>query len=120
PESLASGGARRRGLLPWALPSPSVGRHHVGISTKDEVAHLPAGYSYLKTGDFRMNLEQPPLPKLLAALPLLFVDPHLPVDHPSCKAHDEWDFGREFLFRANHGVDAMMFWGRLPLALFTG
>jgi Dolichyl-phosphate-mannose-protein mannosyltransferase len=87
--------------------------------TKDEVAHLPAGFSYLKTWDFRLNLEQPPLPKLLAAVPLLFLDPKLPVDHPSWKAHEEWDFGREFLFRANNGVDAMMFWGRLPLALLT-
>ena len=88
--------------------------------TKDEVAHLPAGYSYLKTWDFRMNLEQPPVPKLLAALPLLFLDPHLPVDHPSWEAPDYWAFGREFLFRANHRPDEMMFWGRLPLALLTG
>src|SRR5438094_6382708 len=62
--------------------------------TKDEVAHLPAGYSYLKTWDFRMNLEQPPLPKLLAALPLLFMDPRLPVEHPSWAAPDYWAFGR--------------------------
>ncbi len=38
--------------------------------TWDEGIHLSSGYSYLKTGDFRMNAEHPPLFKLLAALPL--------------------------------------------------
>ena len=42
--------------------------------TWDEPAHLFAGYSYLKWGDFRANPEHPPLAKLLAALPLLAFD----------------------------------------------
>ena len=42
----------------------------VGL-TNDEVIHIPAGYSALTVGDFRPNNEQPPLPKLLAAVPLL-------------------------------------------------
>ena len=37
----------------------------------DETAHLPAGYTYLTTRDFRLNPEHPPLAKELAALPLL-------------------------------------------------
>ncbi len=39
--------------------------------TNDEIVHIPAGYRSLTTGDFRLNNEQPSLPKLLAALPLL-------------------------------------------------
>ena len=39
--------------------------------TMDEVAHLPAGYSYLTQKDMRLNPEHPPLLKDLAALPLL-------------------------------------------------
>ncbi len=42
--------------------------------TVDEPVHLLAGYSYLKWGDFRVNPEHPPLAKLWAALPLLFMD----------------------------------------------
>jgi hypothetical protein len=38
--------------------------------TSDEMTHLAAGWSYLKTGDFRLNPEHPPLVKTLAALPL--------------------------------------------------
>lgn len=39
-------------------------------ATFDETAHLPAGYSYLETADFRLNPEHAPLAKLLAAVPL--------------------------------------------------
>ena len=40
-------------------------------ATFDEPGYVAAGYSYLKTGDFRMNPEHPPLAKVLIALPLL-------------------------------------------------
>jgi hypothetical protein len=39
--------------------------------TTDEPTHLAAGWSYLKTGDYRLNPEHPPLLKKLAALPML-------------------------------------------------
>ena len=42
----------------------------VNSQTVDEAAHLGAGYSYLTTGDFRLDSEHPPLIKELQALPL--------------------------------------------------
>ena len=36
----------------------------------DEAMHLAAGYSYLATGDFRVEPQNPPLIKELLALPL--------------------------------------------------
>ena len=50
--------------------------------TADEAVHLGAGYSYLATGDFRLNPEHPPLIKILCALPdylwyRLPFEPHL-------------------------------------------
>jgi hypothetical protein len=44
---------------------------HSTSATFDETAHLPAGYSYLKWDDYRMNPEHPPLVKKLAALALM-------------------------------------------------
>src|SRR3989344_4948617 len=41
--------------------------------TFDELAHIPAGYSYLTQQDYRLNPEHPPLAKDLAALPLFFL-----------------------------------------------
>jgi len=35
--------------------------------TVDEVSHLPAGYTYVATGDFRLNIQPPPLVKLRPA-----------------------------------------------------
>lgn len=39
--------------------------------TWDEAVYISAGYTYCKTGDFRLNPEHPPLAKLLVATPLL-------------------------------------------------
>ena len=41
-------------------------------ATFDETAHLPAGYTYLRWHDYRMNPEHPPLIKKLAALPMFW------------------------------------------------
>lgn len=41
--------------------------------TIDEPVHLLGGYSYLKWGDYRVNPEHPPVVKMWAALPLLWL-----------------------------------------------
>ena len=88
--------------------------------TMDEVAHLPAGYSYLTQQDMRLNPEHPPLIKDLAALPLLFIKD---INFPSgIKAWQEdvngqWDFGRYFLYQAGNPAEKMIFWSRIPMIL---
>jgi hypothetical protein len=72
--------------------------------TLDEVSHLTSGYSYLRTGDFRMAPDHPPLAKLWAALPLLLVDNHWPGPQvPGWQAGDYWAYGKHWLFVANDG-----------------
>ena len=39
--------------------------------TFDETAHIPAGLTYLQTGDLRLNAEHPPLVKAVSAIPAL-------------------------------------------------
>ena len=88
--------------------------------TMDEVAHLPAGYSYLTQKDMRLNPEHPPLLKDLAALPLLFIKG---INFPSEikdwqeDINGQWGFGYHFLYRAGNLADKMIFWGRLPMIL---
>jgi 4-amino-4-deoxy-L-arabinose transferase-like glycosyltransferase len=85
--------------------------------TNDEIVHIPAGYIALTTGDFRPNNEQPPLPKLLAALPLLPL--HLTVPPPSAEPWDD-PAGRSTVrasafWEANRGqFAAISFWARVP------
>jgi len=80
----------------------------------DETAHLPAGYTYLKTRDFRLNPEHPPLAKELAALPLLWIEPRMREVSDAWQQHRQFEFGQRFLYRWNDG-DRLLFWGRLPI-----
>jgi hypothetical protein len=83
-------------------------------ATFDEGAHLPAGYTHLALGDHRLNPEQPPLVKLLAAAPLLAARPVTKSDARSWVAARQWEFGRSFLYRWND-ADRLLFLGRLPV-----
>jgi len=85
--------------------------------TNDELTHITSGYSYLKSFDFRMNPEHPPLMKLLAGFPLLFLDPVFPTDHPSWVEGKQWVFGAQFLYFQNDNTDQLIFWARLPMVL---
>ncbi len=83
-------------------------------ATFDEGAHLPAGYTYLTQGDHRLNPEQPPLVKLLAAAALLPLRPVFRPDDAAWAAASQWELGRRFLYRWND-ADRLLFRGRLPV-----
>ncbi|MBA2340821.1 MAG: glycosyltransferase family 39 protein [Pyrinomonadaceae bacterium] len=46
--------------------------------TNDEFVHIPAGYYHLVAANYTLNNEHPPLIKMWAALPLLFIQPQEP------------------------------------------
>ncbi len=72
--------------------------------TWDETSHLTSGYTYLRTGDFRLAPDHPPLAKMWAALPLLAMsgtDP--PPDTPGWREGNMWAVGRTWLFVLNDG-----------------
>lgn len=70
--------------------------------TFDEPVHLAAGYSYWTTGRFRLNREDPPLLKLLWAVPLLFGErPPYPHDVAATTNDDHWHVGTAFLFNSD-------------------
>ena len=85
----------------------------------DEITHLPSGFSYLKTGELKLNPEHPPLIKMLAATPLLFLNLKFDFNDPNLAGSktDEWQFGRDLLF--NNGTDRVIFWGRIPVMLLS-
>lgn len=82
--------------------------------TGDEVAHLPAGYTYVRTGDFRLNRQHPPLIKAMAGIPLLFLDLKPVTEEPGWDEADEWTFGRDFLTRNRTPTRTIVFLARLP------
>lgn len=86
--------------------------------TVDEGAHLAAGYSYWKTGDFRLNPEHPPLLKLIASVPLLALPIHMPTNMDAWREGNQWSFARELLYHNSVSADTILFWGRLlPMML---
>jgi hypothetical protein len=89
--------------------------------TMDELAHLPAGYSYLTQKDMRLNPEHPPLIKDISAIPLLFIPGiNFPSEIKSWSqdVNSQWDFGNNFLFHSGNPADQMIFWARIPMILF--
>jgi 4-amino-4-deoxy-L-arabinose transferase-like glycosyltransferase len=76
-------------------------------ATYDETAYVPAGFTYLARGDFRLSPEHPPLLKLLYALPLLPLRPRISPDAErafeaaASQIDAQWIFGDRFLYRDN-------------------
>lgn len=89
--------------------------------TCDEFAHhLANGYSYLVTGDFRMNPASPPMTRMLPALPLIFMGAKSPVDHVSFQTNDSPEFARQFFYVENPGsTTKFVFWSRVPVVLLS-
>ncbi len=87
--------------------------------TTDEGAHLGAGLSYWRTGDFRLNPEHPPLVKLLAAAPLVGRAQLQPTaDAALWAARDQWTIGRLVLYQqlnARTETQFALWLARLPM-----
>lgn len=95
-------------------------------STFDEVAHIPAAYSYVTQHDTRLNPEHPPLLKDLAGLPLLFLhlkfdttQPFWTGDLPGKWDEGQWAAGRHLLYEAGNNPDQIIFFARLPIVLLS-
>ena len=95
-------------------------------ATVDEVSHIGAGVSYLQKLDLRLNPEHPPLPKVLAAIPLVIRGVRTDYKHISWTISDkifpaylgQWVFG-EWLLEKWNNPNATLKWARLPMLLLT-
>ena len=87
----------------------------------DELAHIPAAYSYVSLKDMRLNPEHPPLIKDLAGLPLLLFKPNFPTDTKAWKdeINGQWDQGAKFLYESGNDPDRILRYSRLPVMLLA-
>ena len=85
--------------------------------TWDEDDHIYSGYMSLKTGDFGLNPEHPPLVKMLAALPLLEMDLKVPALQGREFKHEAFLDGKEFVF--GNDADKILFRTRMAASLLT-
>jgi len=87
----------------------------------DELAHIPAGYSYLTQKDYRLNPEHPPLIKDMAAFPLLFLSLNFPVGDPAWTndINGQWRMGSVFLYESGNNPNKILRWSRFPIMLLA-
>jgi len=116
-------------FLPWILLTAIAlsafvlmfNASHQESAIMDELAHIPAGYSYIRYLDYRLNPEHPPLVKAIAAIPLLFQNLNFPINSSAWQkdVNGQWQAGAEFLYESGNNADQIIGWLRLGPMLLT-
>lgn len=96
-------------------------------ATFDEVAHIPAGYSYVTEHDMRLNPEHPPLLKDLIGIPLTFLDLNFDTSKNFWTGDGlgriwddgQWQAGKHLLYEAGNNPGQILFWSRLPIIIIS-
>lgn len=94
--------------------------------TTDEIPHIASGYSYLTSHKMLLNLEHPPLAKILSAVPLTAL--HLNIPSPEEVTNDvrseglpawmvQWRWGYQFIFNQEISPETIVFLARIPMVL---
>ena len=91
--------------------------------TIDEIVMIPAAYYHLAAGNFQLVHDHPPLSKILAAVPLLFIQPAeiQPRDLPGPPDSPESEWAHQERFWADNrgSFEAISFWARVPMIALT-
>ncbi|TXH07319.1 MAG: phospholipid carrier-dependent glycosyltransferase [Candidatus Moraniibacteriota bacterium] len=124
-------------LMMVAFFSVSILISYQESTTMDEKAHIPAGYSYVKYQDMRINPEHPPMLKDFAGLFLLPLSPLMPKSDPLWESGDwldlskfpegpartwglaQWAFGDKILHLNGNDANLITFWARFPFILVS-
>lgn len=85
----------------------------------DESAHIPAGVCHVLTGHMDAYRVNPPLPRILAALPLLFDTPQVDWAYSrSPYERVEYEFASEWLNDSPSTVRRQLLLARVPMIIF--
>ncbi|MDP7115936.1 MAG: glycosyltransferase family 39 protein, partial [Candidatus Woesearchaeota archaeon] len=88
----------------------------------DETIYFPAGYAYLKTGNFQIAPYDPPLIKEILALPLLILNPNY--EKVTFNENiDRYDYNAvyfpNFLFKLNKNTGQLLLWARVMSTIIS-
>lgn len=91
--------------------------------TTDEVVLIPSAYYHWVDPSVNLIGQHPPLVKLLAGLPLLFLQPNEwkpeKIDPASRQDQNEWGYVIHFWQDNRPRFEAISFWSRLPMIALT-
>jgi hypothetical protein len=87
----------------------------------DEAQYPAAGYNCWKNADYKINIENPPLAKLLVSLPLIFFNLDIPVvsEVPVSHPHYHFVFGHKFLAENKISQEKILFLSRIVILLVS-
>jgi hypothetical protein len=93
--------------------------------TFNEMAHLAAGVSYWRLGGFDIYAVNPPLTRLIAAVPVILCHPNMNWEHFHCEPGGRPEFQLGWDFMAANAANAAWFctlarWACLSFSLFGG
>ena len=102
----------------------SIGSIRMESLTTNELLFIPAGLSYLQRHDARMDIEEPPLVKVIVAIPALLLHPKIDYNDPTWTANPgayepEYLFGQKFFEKWNPHTESLLFLTRLPAVGLT-
>ncbi len=91
--------------------------------TVDEIVMIPAAYYHLAAGNCQLVHEHPPLSKILAGIPLLFLQPDETDPRKWDQAPDspigKWTYEERFWEDNPRLFESISFWARVPMILLT-
>ncbi|MBN1384750.1 MAG: glycosyltransferase family 39 protein [Elusimicrobia bacterium] len=82
----------------------------------DEPFQISAGLYHIKYKDFLIEIQNPPLIRMLSALPLLFTDTTIKKEEKvHWTSYQKFAFGKEFLYKNKISADSILFLARLQI-----
>ncbi|MCZ6673968.1 MAG: glycosyltransferase family 39 protein [Verrucomicrobia bacterium] len=90
--------------------------------TTDEIMYIAAGYYHLETGDFRLNMTNTPLMKMLTALPVKLTGAELPPmegNPGKWNLIEQWKYSREFHYGNSVSADRILFMARMTVVFLA-
>lgn len=91
--------------------------------TVDEIVMIPSAYYHLAAGNFQLVNEHPPLAKIIAGVPTLFVQPNEVkpeqiVGEPG-SITEKWSYAERFWENNPDIFESLSFWPRVPAIILT-
>jgi hypothetical protein len=101
----------------------SIGSFRSQAMTLDEIFNIPSGLSYWQKQDARLNVEHPPLLKMISAVPLLFAHVNVDYGDPSWCGSGTREcqslFGKKFFEKWNANPHHLLLLARVPMLAVT-
>jgi len=102
-------------IVYWVMAVTSVTQKSL---TCDELVHIPAGYTYWKYNDYRMNPENGNLPQRWMGIPLVFSRINFPsMDQYNWIHSEEWKIGQEFFYDSENDFMSIAWKARAMIAV---